>query len=182
MAGFGLSRLLREYSENVNVFIPDCCHSSGTLFALGANKIHMSKGATLSPIDPSITGPLNPAVQSNPVSAPQLIPLSVESVAGYYDLISKSWRVNNRDDLLKVLAEKVHPLALGDVYRCRQQIEMLATQLLEQHRKDKRNIIRIVQRLTKGLGSHDYLIYYKEATSLLIVRFPDLTSNQSFVA
>ena len=166
ITAFGLARLLREYADKIGVLIPDCCHSAGTLFALGANEIHMTKGATLSPIDPSITRPLNPAVQMNPQLPPQLIPLSVESVAGYQALVRKEWCAD-KTELLKVLAEKVHPLALGDVYRTRQQIEMLATQLLKQHRNDKKNIKKIVNILSKNLGSHDYLIYLSEAKELL---------------
>ncbi len=166
LTGFGLARLIREYAKTVAVLIPDCCHSAGTLFALGANEIMMTRGATLSPIDPSIEGPLNPAVQFNPQMPAMLVPLSVESVAGYQSLITKEWRAD-KQALLKVLAERVHPLALGDVYRIRQQIDMLAKRLLEQHRKDKRNVKNIIYTLSKGLGSHDYLIYLTEAKQLL---------------
>lgn len=166
LAGFGLARLLREYCDYVGVLIPDICHSAGTLFALGANEIVMAKGATLSPIDPSVNGPLNPAVQINPQMPPQVVPLSVESVAGYKSLITKEWRTDPRP-LLKLLAEKVHPLALGDVYRSRQQIERLAERLLKQHRKDGRSIRRIIRILSKDLGSHDYMIYPSEAEELL---------------
>lgn len=166
LTGFGLARLIREYADTVGVLVPDVCHSAGTLFALGANEIVMTRGATLSPIDPSIEGPLNPAVQLNPQMPPMLVPLSVESVAGYQSLITKEWRTDKKP-LLKVLADRVHPLALGDVYRIRQQIEMLALRLLQQHRSDGRNIKKIIQTLSKGLGSHDYLIYLTEARELL---------------
>ena len=67
----------------------------------------------------------------------------------------------------KLLAERVHPLALGDVYRSRQQIERLARQLLVGHRKDKASITKIIQTLTRGLGSHDYPISRKEARKLM---------------
>ena len=166
LCGFGLARLIREYSDSVGVLVPDACHSAGTLFALGANEIIMTRGATLSPIDPSVNGPLNPAVQINPQMPPQIVPLSVESVAGYKSLISKEWKTD-AGPLLKILAEKVHPLALGDIYRGRQQIEMLALRLLEQHRRDRKNIRKIIRTLSKDLGSHDYLLYPSEAHRLL---------------
>lgn len=166
ITAFGLARLLREYADYIGVLVPDCCHSAGTLFALGANEIVMTRGATLSPIDPSITQPLNPAVQINPQLPPQIVPLNVESVAGYRSLVTKEWHAD-KTSLLKILAARVHPLALGDVYRTRQQIEMLASQLLRQHRKDTFSIRRIVDTLSKNLGSHDYLIYLSEAKKLL---------------
>jgi len=66
LAAFGLSRLLREFTSEVGVLIPEKCQSAGTLFALGANQIAMTRAATLSPIDPSISGPLNPVIEINP--------------------------------------------------------------------------------------------------------------------
>lgn len=168
LAAFGLNRLLREYTDNLNALIPDKCHSAGTLFSLGCNQIMMSKVSSLGPIDPSMNNPLNPAIKIN--GQIQTLPLSVESVAGFKGLVKDEWGIKEGSDLstiLKLLSEKVHPLALGDVYRIRQQIENLAMTLLEQHRDDKENIRNIVQKLTKELGSHDYLIFRKEAKNLL---------------
>jgi hypothetical protein len=169
LAGFGLSRLLREYTDYVSALVPHKCYSAGTLFALGANEIVMTKGATLSPIDPSITRPLNPAVQLQPNQPPQLIPLSVESVAGFRSLAKEEWNITSKEQITNIfslLASKVHPVALGDVYRIRQQIDLLASELLHQHRNDKANIKKIVRLLSKELGSHDYLIFRKEALKI----------------
>ncbi len=168
LAAFGLNKLLREYTTNLNVLVPDKCHSAGTLFALGCNQVLMTKTSSLGPIDPSIHRPLNPAVRIN--NQVQQLPLSVESVAGFKGLVKDEWGIKKQTELsalLKLLSEKVHPLALGDVYRARQQIELLAINLLKLHRQDSNKIHDIVQKLTKELGSHDYLIFRKEATELL---------------
>ncbi len=168
LAAFGLNKLLREYTENLNVLIPRMCHSAGTLFALGCNQILMTKTSSLGPIDPSINDPLNPAVKNN--GQIQILPLSVESVAGFRELVQDEWKIKKPSDLstiLKLLAEKVHPLALGNVYRSRQQIKLLATTLLKSHRDDDKQIRHAVQKLTKELGSHDYLIFRKEAQEIL---------------
>ncbi len=58
-------------------------------------------------------------------------------------------------------------MALGDVYRARQQIETLAQKLLAVHRSDEDNIQKIVKTLTKTLGSHDYTLSRTEARELL---------------
>jgi ClpP class serine protease len=169
LAGFGICRLVREFSPRVSVLVPLRCHSAGTLIALGADEIVMTRGATLSPIDPSIVGPLNPAVEVAPGQR-QMVPLSVETVAGFKDLVTKDWDMKGEQALtaaFKVLAERVHPLALGDVYRARQQIEDLARKLLECHRKDEEVVSQIVRTLTRGLGSHDYPISKSDARSLL---------------
>ncbi len=170
LAAFGLSRLIREFAPRVGVLIPFRCHSAGTLLALSGNEVVMTPGATLTPIDPSIVGPLNPAIEVAPGQQRQLVPLSVETVAGFRDLVTKDWSIKGKDALsaaFKLLGDRVHPLALGDVYRARQQIETLARKLLQGHRNDEKNIARIVRTLTRELGSHDYPISRQEARELL---------------
>lgn len=170
LAAFNLGRLVREFSEWVGVLVPERCLSAGTLFALGANEIYMTGVGTLSPIDPSITSPLNPVADGPMPGQKQLLPVSVESVAGFKSLLQEDWGIKSEESLVKLyslLAERVHPLALGDVYRSRQQIERLARQLLGAHRKDKTNVTKIIQTLTRELGSHDYPIARKEARKLM---------------
>jgi len=170
LAAFGIARLLREFGSHIGVLVPARCHSAGTLLALGANQIVMTKGAHLSPIDPSVSGPLNPAIQVPSQQAAQIVPLSVESVAGFKDLVMSEWGIKGEEALgeaFRALTDKVHPLALGDVYRARQQIELLARKLLLSHRHDDDNLSTIVKTLTRGLGSHDYLILRTEARELL---------------
>ena len=167
LAAFGIGRLLREFCSHLSVLIPLRCYSAGTLLALGANEIVMTAGATLSPIDPSITGPLNPSVEVAP-GQHQLVPLSVETVASFKELVVEDWGMKGEEALVaafRMLAEKVHPMALGDVYRARQQIEHLARKLLQGHRSD--DVQNVITTLTKGLGSHDYLISRTEARELL---------------
>jgi hypothetical protein len=169
LAAFGFVRLVREFCQErrLGVLVPLRCHSAGTLVAIGANEILMTKGATLSPIDPSISGPLNPAVEIAPGQR-QLVPLSVETVAGFKDLVVTDWGLKDEASLsaaFRVLAERVHPMALGDVFRARQQIELLARKLLE-HRTDSENVGTIIRTLTRALGSHDYVISRTEARGL----------------
>ncbi len=169
LAAFHLGRLAREFATEVGVLVPDKCLSAGTLFALGANEIFMTGAGTLSPIDPSITTPLNPAAEGPMPGQKQLLPVSVESVAGFRGLMEE-WGIKGGEqvtEIYKMLARRVHPLALGDVFRSRQQIERLADQLLTEHRNDKANITKIIQTLTRGLGSHDYPISRKEARKLM---------------
>jgi hypothetical protein len=168
LAAFGLGRLMREFFDRVGVLIPEKCQSAGTLFALGADEIVMGKAATLTPIDPSLNSPLGPVVEMAPGQR-QSVPVSVESVAGYRSLLKEEWGLKGQALGLafRVLAEKINPLVLGDVYRSRQQIERLARTLLNCHRTDERSIHSIVEKLTRGLGSHDYLISRREARELL---------------
>jgi Serine dehydrogenase proteinase len=168
LAAYGICQLLREFCKRLGVLVPFRCHSAGTLIALGADEIVMTRGGTLSPIDPSLKGPLNPAVELAPGQR-QLVALSVESVAGFMQLVKKDWGIKGPAlcDAFRMLAEKVHPLALGDVYRARQQIELLAGTLLKAHRSDKAKIADIVSTLARDLGSHDFPITRSNARRIL---------------
>src|SRR5439155_7129055 len=61
-------RLFREYAKKFHVLVPFRSHSAGTLIALGADGIVMSKIGQLSPVDPSTANLFNPILnpQVNP--------------------------------------------------------------------------------------------------------------------
>ena len=170
LAAFGLGRLTREFSKWVGVLVPDRCLSAGTLFALNANEIFMTGAGTLSPIDPSVTTPLNPMVEGPMPGQRQLLPVSVESVAGFKSLLQEDWSVKSEEmmaQIFRILADRVHPLALGDVYRSRQQIERLAHELMIAHRTNEQEVQAVIRTLTRELGSHDYPISRTEARRLM---------------
>jgi hypothetical protein len=181
LAAWGLANLIREYTNKVGVIIPHRALSAATLITLSANEIIMSRLGHLSPIDPSITSPLGPAIQAQPGQA-RIVPISVEDVAGFFALASNMANVKNTEPLLSIfdkLASQVHPLALGSVYRSREQIKTLADRLLSLHMKaeeKKKDRERIVSMLTRELGSHDYLIgrtEAKERVGLNVIDVPD---------
>lgn len=63
------------------MLIPSHALSAGTLIAIGADRLVMTKQAALGPIDPSINNPLNP--QTTIRGQAVQVPVSVESVRGY---------------------------------------------------------------------------------------------------
>lgn len=173
MAAWGLVNLLREFFDKFSVLIPFKAYSSATLLSLGANEILMSRAGQLSPVDPTITSPFNPTLSVGENSLPQFLPVSVEDVLGFLDLVRKEAKLEAPEHLtevVKILASDVRPLALGSVYRAKEQIKMLARKLLEFHMQgdaQKAKIDAIVVALTRELYSHDYVITRKEAKDLL---------------
>lgn len=166
LAGWALVNLIRMFCDEFEVIIPSKALSTGTLIAIGADKIVMTKQATLGPIDPSTNGPYNPQYPID--GSGQTLPLSVESVAGYFDLAKEL--VKDGADLHSVfsmLSSKVHPIALGNVQRARSQIKMLAKRLLSYHMDDDQKIEKITSFLCSESGSHDYTINRREAQNLL---------------
>ena len=122
----------------------------------------MTKQATLGPIDPSITRAMSPIIpNSNP---PQQLPISVESVKGYFSLLREEFGAKSDDALSAAytkLAEYIHRM----------------------HSTDRKTIKNIVSFLCSDSGSHDYTISRTEAKSLgLNVESPSLETYNELKA
>jgi len=173
MAAWGLVNLIREFCDKLCVLIPFKALSCATLVALGADEIVMTRTGQLSPVDPQVTSAFNPVVPGqSPGLPPQYLPVSVEDVVGFLNLIREEAKVkeeNNITEVVKLLVSDVRPLALGSVYRAKQQIRMLSEKLLSFHmpKEQQVKIDAIVATLTRELYSHDYPIGPREARDVL---------------
>ena len=176
LAGWNIVNLIRQFCDDFEILVPSKARSTGTLMCLGANRIVMTKQATLGPIDPSVNTALNPEI---PGAGPQArMPVSVEAIKGFLELAKHELSI--KDDaalasIFAVLADKVHPLVLGEVYRAIGQIQMLAEKLLTNQVTDTDKIKRIISFLCSESGSHDYTINRREASQVLglVVENPD---------
>jgi hypothetical protein len=121
----------------------------------------------LSPIDPSITTPHGPTLQSEG-QPPRFIPVSVEDVAAYFSLARSEAKLGDErlNEAFAYLCQRINPLALGAVFRAREQIGMLARKLLKKHLDDDARIDRIVNALSRELLSHDHVIGRTEAKEI----------------
>ena len=166
LTGFAIANALWEAAKDVIVLVPFRAHSCATLIALSARKVMMTKFAQLTPIDPSITTPHGPTLQQGQDT--KFIPVSVEDVAGYFSLAKKEANLGDPEmgQVFARLCDRVNPLALGAVYRAREQIGMLAKKLLRRHVNDEARIDKIVNALTRELLSHDYIIGRSEAQEI----------------
>jgi len=162
-----LVRLIREYCKHFEVLVPYRAHSAATLICLGADKLILSRLAELSPIDPTTAHPFNPVDPTDP-DKNKKVPISVEDVTSYF-LFARE-RACIRDEqmvnIFNELTNKIHPLALGNIYRGHRMIRMLARKLLLLHlneEKDKHKIEETIKKLTEELCIHGYLISREEA-------------------
>lgn len=167
LGAWSLVHLIRQFCKELEVIIPSKAHSAGTLICLGADRIMMTKQATLGPIDPSVNGPLNPQILGAPPGA--RVPVSAEAVNGFIDFAKTSVGLKENDlrDVFLHLASQVHPLVLGDIHRARTQIRMLAERLIIRQVTDTTKIKKILDFLCSESGSHDYSIYRQEARDVL---------------
>ncbi len=178
LAGWNIVNLVRQFCDELTVIIPMKAHSTATLIALGASSVIMTKQATLGPIDPSLNGPLNPAAPGpNPMAR---IPVSVESVTGYFDF-ARSLGISSEQEMMRLvvnLSHQLNPLVIGNVYRSRTQIRMLGRRLLSSHIGDAEKIDRILDFLCSESGSHDYTINRREAANELGLKIKKPTDVQ----
>lgn len=161
-----LVTLIREHAGKFAVLVPYKAFSAATLTALGADEVVMHPMGMLGPTDPTVTNSFNPADPANPG---RQIGISVEDVTAYISLIREDAGINHEDQLVeafKILAQKIHPLALGNVKRSLSQSRMMARKLLALHMKGtdhEHKIKEIVDSLTSKLYYHGHPINRREA-------------------
>jgi membrane-bound ClpP family serine protease len=156
--------LFREYAKSFNVLIPYRAYSAATLLALGADEIVMHPFAEMGPIDPTVSNEFNP-VESG---TGRRLGISVEDVKAYLTFIKATVGITHEDELvqtIRILAEKVHPLALGNVERFISQTRMMAGKILRTHMRDNdQHIIdEIIENLASKLYFHGHAINREEA-------------------
>lgn len=166
IASWSIANLIRQFCDRFEVVVYSKALSGGTLICLGADNIVMTKQAVLGPIDPSTNSPLNPQVPGAPPHV--RAPVSVEAIRGYLDFAKETfgWFSRPKQAFLK-LAESIHPHVLGQAFRSRAQIRMLAKKLLETHPISATASDRILRFLCSESGSHDYTITRQEARDTL---------------
>jgi hypothetical protein len=163
-----LISLFREFADKIGVLIPYRAYSAATMVALGADEIIMHPFAEMGPIDPTVSNDFNPV---DPQTK-QRMGISVEDVKAYVAFIKDTVGIRHEDELVKaieILAEKVHPLALGNVERFIAQSRMIARKILLTHMSDteEHKIDEIVETLASKLYFHGHPINRKEARTEL---------------
>ena len=92
----------------------------------------------------------------------------MEDVKAYVSFIKESVGIRHEDELIKaveILANKVHPLALGNVERFVAQSRMIARKIMKTHirESDEHIIDDIVENLASRLYFHGHPINRREA-------------------
>lgn len=168
LAPLRLIKLLKSYSNQIEVIVPYRAHSAGTLIAIGADKIIMGRLGELSPVDPSTGHPFNP---ENPVNPKQKMQISVEDLHSYFLLAKEKAGVQDEQmvEIYKDLVKKIHPLSLGNVYRAARMAKQITKKLLLMHfnsEKDKNKIDKIIKEITGDICIHGYPITRDEAKEI----------------
>jgi len=169
-----LMTLMREFCSELNVLVPNRAFSAATLTALGADEVLMHPMGMLGPTDPTVTNEFNPPNERAPG---QLLGISVEDVRSYIELVKEDVGIGHEDELVQAfiaLANKVHPLALGNVKRSTSQSRMMGEKLLRSRKRtdlEAHEITQIITQLTSQLYYHGHPINRSEARDDLGLTF-----------
>lgn len=167
-AAWRLANLIRSFCDQFEVIIPTKAMSAGTLMALGADQIVMTKQAALGPIDPSLPDHLLAPVSKHPRTGQDIrVPISAEAVRGYIDEVKKD--ISDQTALAAVwnqLSLQIHPIVLGEIFRLGGQIRKLAGDLIKHQVADTEVQRQIIQLLCSDSGSHDYTINRRHAAEM----------------
>jgi hypothetical protein len=161
-----LVNLIRECADGAefSVLVPYRAYSAATLTALGADKIVMHKMGNLGPTDPTVSNQFNPRDKGN-----QTIGINVEDVNAYIQLVKEDVGITHEDELVQafnILAQQIHPLALGNVKRFLIQSRQMAKKILMLHMGgtvDEHKIDGLVENFTSKLYYHGHPINRDEA-------------------
>lgn len=164
-----LVQLLYEYTDRFSVLVPYKAYSAGTLIALGASEIVMTKMGELSPVDPNVTSAFNPSDTSN---SQIKLPINVEDVYSFISIAKEVVGLKTDDALVRVftnLTEHVHPLAVGGIYRTHALIRSITRELLLMHMSysDEYKINEIIDNLIEKLHSHSFMITRREVRDII---------------
>ena len=166
-AAWRIINLLQTFCEDLEVIVISKALSAGTLIALGADRVIMTKQGVMGPIDPSLDHPLNPPKPGGKPGATVMV--SVEAIRSYIETLRTELGVTDQTNTSKIinsLAEKVHPLVLGQAFRSKTQVREIAIRLLQSKMDDEDRIEKIADFICESSGSHDYSINRREAAAL----------------
>ncbi|MCZ7564777.1 MAG: hypothetical protein M5U08_14145 [Burkholderiales bacterium] len=169
-----LVSLFREYAKSFSVIVPYRAYSAATMLALGADEIVMHPFGELGPIDPTVSNEFNPQEQGTG----RRLGISVEDVKAYVTFIKSTVGITHEDELIeaiKILADKVHPLALGNVERFLSQSRMMGRKIMRTHmaEAEEHTINDIIENLASKLYFHGHPINRREAKEELRLKVRD---------
>jgi hypothetical protein len=158
--------MLREYSAEVGVLIPYRAHSAATLIALGCDVIVMGPKGELGPIDPALS-----RITSQEGGTPVQEEIRIEDVMSYIGFIRDKAGLGDQAAIaanVRILAEKLSPWVLGNIYRTHSHIRLVARKMISSHktRMEDSRMNLLVEALAEKTYLHGHAIARSEAADL----------------
>lgn len=164
-----LSQLIRDYCNNMEIFIPNYAYSGGTLICLASNKIHLGKTARMSPIDLQL---------GDEETESQFPLLSIDKYVEFIEESCRTFLIEKEENkvayivpLMEKLIEQIKPTDLGALYRVKDLTRyyaqiLLMTYMLKNLPEKKRIAQYIINRLTTSTPDHEFEIDFHIAEGI----------------
>lgn len=157
-----IASALRTAAETWNLLAPLSANSAATLLALGADEIVLGPQAELGPIDPQITEQQGPGGQNN---------VGVEDVMAYVKFVTERAGLSDQAALaasVAKLAERLDPVALGQIYRTHSHIREVAGQMLRSRKSpaSEQTMATIIETLAERVYAHGHAIGFRDAEDM----------------
>ncbi|WP_303961205.1 hypothetical protein [Succinatimonas hippei] len=167
-AARSIALLIKEFSEKFEVIIPHYAFSAGTLISLYADNIIMLEGASLGPIDPSVSDFKYPNMPAN--SAAQL----------EAELIKSSINPEIKVTSLETMTSFYDPVIIGQTIRAQKQI----AKFIEEAISSKINQIQFknaINFLTRDTVFHKQKISIKEINEKISIKAKDAKNDEKIL-
>lgn len=190
--GYRIIRLLQAKFGKITALVPTQAYSTGTLMALGCDKILMHKSACLGPLDTQIPHPTDGSMISS-----LEIRDTMNTLAGFVQTYSETfsgslqkgtqalgkkdaWELAMKTaaEMIKPIVEKIDPIQLQSSSRSSRIGQKYAENLLvSRMMKGNKELARLVsQYLANNYDYHAYAIVLEEASGLLALNASDLAT------
>ncbi len=163
LTAWKLMSILRERFDGVGVLVPFTAFSAATLFALGADEIHMHPHASLGPIDPQI-------LIQQPSGNPRHF--AYEDVGAFLRFLGTDVKVTEQvhvSTVIEKLFSVVDPVHVGAAKRASELSSSVGERLLQMHMsgsEDKIKARQIAENLNKSFFAHGDAVSRKRAKEL----------------
>jgi|ERR1035441_2474652 hypothetical protein len=163
LTAWKLMSILRERFDEVAVLVPFMAFSAATLFALGADEIHMHPHASLGPIDPQI-------LIQQPGGPPRQF--AYEDVGAFLRFLASDVKVTEQlhvSAIIEKLFSVVDPVHVGAAKRASELSSSVGERLLLMHMsegQDRAKARQIAENLNKSFFAHGDAVSRKRAKEL----------------
>ncbi len=157
--------MFREYCSEFCVIVPYKAYSAATLIALGADQIIMGPKGELGPIDPQVS-----RVERGEKTVIRE-ELGIEDVMSYVAFVKERGGLSDQTALssvMSILADKLTPWKLGQIYRAYSHIRLIARKLIASRREppEEQRVNLIIDSLAEKMYYHGHGIGRKEAEDI----------------
>jgi len=190
--GFRIMRLLNQHYTNIFVIVPDKAMSTGTLMALGSDKIYMYHSSTLGPLDTQIDHPSDGSqISSIDVRDTWTTISTISAVVARraYSQAVTDFDINSREaakiafdfaaDFVKPITNQIDPYLLHSSYRSNDVGAKYAASLLQSRMMKGKPAYKaeaVGRQLANDYETHGYAITLEEARDVLGLTVDDIAN------